>query len=479
MDGVYIYQPRAKTTKHIHKKPANTKMVTITASYTITPSRETPEGCLWLSESDQVVHGGHTPVIYIYKGKHSYDVVERMRDSLSSVLVHYYPLAGRLNLIEGGRMKLDCNAKGAMLLEAESTKSLAEYGDFSPKEPIKELIPMVDYSQPIEELPLFLAQLTRFHDDEGIAIGIACCHPLCDGLNAVRFTNAWAKVARGDTLGPDEMPFLDRTVLRSPHPPLPRRFDHPELKPLPLIIGSCDYTEEKKKKTTFALLKLTSEQVEKLKKRANNNGQSHKQGSRPYSRYEAIGAHIWRCASKARELDENQPTLVRFHGDIRNRLNPPLPQNYFGNALAPTVTPKCCIGEIITQPLSYAAQKIREAVDRLTNEYIRSQLDFIARQDQLDFMRPFFFGQEERRDAPFYGNPNLSLTSWISLPVYEADFGWGKPIHVGPGAICPYDRATIVQSPSGDGSIVVFIHFQIVHMQQFVKFFWEDIYIYI
>ena len=346
------------------------------ASYTVTPNQETPKGCLSLSDSDQIGRWTHVPTIYIYKGKHNCDVIERIRDSLSKILVDDYPLAGRLSWIEGGRLKLDCNAKGATLLEAETIKALAEYGDFSPKEPIKELIPKVDYSQPIEEIPLLLVQVTRFHGDEGVAVGVAYSHPLSDGLAAIRFINAWAKVARGDTLDPKEMPFLDRTVLKYPHPPpTPTpHFDHPEHKPLPLILGSSDNTAEKTKETTVALLKLAPDQVEKLKRRANTNGQSQTQGLRPYSRYEVLGAHIWRCASKARELKENQPTVVRFNGDIRSKLNPPLPQNYFGNALAATVTPTCCVGDIISQPLSYAAQKIREAVDMLTDEYIRSQL---------------------------------------------------------------------------------------------------------
>jgi len=43
-------------------------MVTITASYTVIPEEPTQQGCLWLSDMDQVVHR-HTPTIYIYKPK--------------------------------------------------------------------------------------------------------------------------------------------------------------------------------------------------------------------------------------------------------------------------------------------------------------------------------------------------------------------------------------------------------------------------
>ncbi|XP_061364403.1 spermidine hydroxycinnamoyl transferase-like [Gastrolobium bilobum] len=449
-------------------------MVTITASHTVIPNQSTPKTRLWLSDNDHVVRLGHTPIIYVYKAKHNHEAIERMRTSLTEILVHYYPVGGRLSWIEErGRLELDCNAKGVILLEAETTKTLDEYGDFSPTYPIKDLIPTIDYTQPIEELPLLLVQLTTFHRDQSLAMGVAISHILFDGVATIQFINSWAKLARGDTLDPDEMPFLDRTILKFPHSPLAPRFDHPELKPPPLILGTSDCTNEQKKKTTAASLKLTSEEVEKLKKKAND--QSQKDGSRPYSRYEAIAAHIWRCASKARELDDNQPTLVRFNADIRSRLNPPLPSNYSGNALARTVTSTCYVGELISNPLSYAAQMIRESVELLTNEYIRSQLDVILGQEVLDCLRAFVLRQGELMIAPFSGNPNLHLTSWMSMPMYEADFGRGKPVHFGLGYVSPHDRALIIPSPDGDGSVIVSMHFQMAHMQLFKKFFYDDI----
>ncbi|XLR68765.1 hypothetical protein S83_019437, partial [Arachis hypogaea] len=49
-------------------------------------------------------------------------------------------------------------------LEAESTKSVVELGDFSLNDQsVKELIPTVDYTCLIEELPLLLAQVTKIH----------------------------------------------------------------------------------------------------------------------------------------------------------------------------------------------------------------------------------------------------------------------------------------------------------------------------
>ncbi|XP_027342904.1 spermidine hydroxycinnamoyl transferase-like [Abrus precatorius] len=449
------------------------EMVTIKASYRVIPNEPTPNGPLWLSESDQMVRWTHAATLYIYKANHKDDAIERMRDSLSMILVHYYPIAGRLRWIQGGRLELDCNAKGVVLMESESTKRMAEYGDFSPKEPIEDLIPTFDYTQPIEEIPLLVVQVTRLYD-KGVAIGVALSHSLADGFANVCFINTWAKLVRGDTLDMDEMfPTLDRSImLKSSYPSFAPRFDHPEMYPLPLMLGKSDCMEEKNKSLTVATLKLTSQQVEKLKKMAND--QTQRKGSRPYSKYEAIVAYIWRCACKARQLDDTQPTQVRFLVDIRNKLNPPLPQNYFGNAVARTVSPMCNVGELISSPLSYASQKIRESIEILTNEYIRSQQDFIRGQEHLDWIRASYIRPKEDRNAPFDGNPNLGVVSWMSMPWQKADFGWGKPMHFGPGHMWPSDIGVIIGGPNGDGSIIISMHFQVAHMQLFTKFFWQD-----
>ncbi|CAK8573576.1 unnamed protein product [Lathyrus sativus] len=420
-------------------------MVTIRASYTVIPCETTPQGHLWLSDIDQVVHISHTRTIYIYKPKQiPENAIEILKNSLSKNLVHYYPISGRLCYKEGARLELNLNAKGVILLEAQTIKGIHDYGDFSPSDSTKELVPLIDYNQPIEDIPLFAVQLTRFQNNyEAFAIGVNFFHPVTDGLGATRFMNSWAKIARGETLEANELPFLDRTLLKFPHTPLAPRFEHMELKPLPLILGRPDASEEKKKKTSGTLLRLSPEQVEELKKKANEYN-TKKKGFRGFSRYEAIGAHVWRCASKARELEEHQESVVRFYADVRTRMIPPLPKNYFGNALTQTAA-KGYIGEITSKPLGYVSQMIREATEIVTDEFIRSQFDIIRGFKHLDGARALFLGVVGE-NIPYFWNPNFYLTSWMNMPLYEADFGWGKPVYFGTADVAPNDRAVILLS---------------------------------
>jgi shikimate O-hydroxycinnamoyltransferase len=446
-------------------------MITFKSTSLIVPSEATPNGLLPLSESDQAMQWTHAPLIIIYKPNNNKTIpfsIETMKNSLSRALVHYYPLAGRLHWIEGGRLQLHCNAMGAQLSEAYSEAKLDELGDFTPNGIIQHLFPRIDYTTTsIEEQPLFLAQVTRFPCG-GLCVGTAISHIVADGRAAMNFTNAWAKLARGEDLGCDEIPFHDRTMLRSCEAP---RSDHIAFTKPPLLIGCSDTKAEQKKETSAALLKVTKEQVEELQKKANQNMVL---SARPYTRYEAVAGHIWRCACKARAGDNCQPTRVRLGADGRNRFKPPLPQGYFGNAVFEAVTSTCLYADILSKPLGFAAGKLREAIERVTDEYIKSILDFITSQKDVGHLRKNFHirGYTE---APFLGNPNVSIGSWISLPFYGVDFGWGKPVYVGPGILNSDGKVFIMPGPADEGSLLIALCLQTQCMDSFKEFFYEDL----
>ncbi|KAI4297280.1 hypothetical protein L6164_037174 [Bauhinia variegata] len=334
-------------------------MVSITRSHTVVPSESTPKARLWCSDIDQIVARVHALAVLVYRPDPEFQfpyIIQRLKDSLSKILVHFYPVAGRIRFTESGRVEVECNEMGVTLLEAETAKALDEYGYWEANERVKDLVPIVDYSSrlSLEEAPFMLVQVTKASCG-GICVGIAMSHIIADGSGFAHFLNSWAKLARLDKLDQDDIPFLDRTILRFPNPN-PAHFDHSECKPLPLKLGSSDYKEEKEKETTVASLKITKDQVEKLTQKANNQIITNQetlfhQVQRPYSRYEVLAAHIWRSASKARQNDPNQPTVVRIVGDVRSKFNPPLPRNFLGNAILRAVTPTAIVGDIVSNTI--------------------------------------------------------------------------------------------------------------------------------
>ncbi|KAF7819268.1 spermidine hydroxycinnamoyl transferase-like [Senna tora] len=446
-------------------------MVTITSSCTVTPSEPTPNICMWLSGCDQTHPWTHAPTIYVYRpppNLPSQDAFQTLKHSLHNILVHYYPLAGRLRWIGGGRLEVDCNAKGVTLLQAHSPKPLNHYGDFKPDHTITDLVPHPDYTKPMEDIPLIIAQLTSFSCG-GLTIGLALSHTMVDGVAAIHFVSSWAKLARGESLLEQDMPFLDRTVLKCPEPLRPPRFEHPEYKEMPLLLGTSEATEEQKKESTVELLKLTKEQVEKIRKEATESMNV----KTAYTRYEAVSGHIWRSACKARKHEYNQPTLVRITGDIRSRLNPPLPPNFVGNAILRTVPRNVIAGEVMSKALGYAAQKMRDAIALVKDEeYLRDQLYLIETAEDVSRLRMGFHSLGCSK-TPYFGNPNLTIGTWTSMGVYDADFGWGKPLYMGPGVLGGEGKIFII--PSEDGSLIVAIRLQTAHMPDFKKFLYEDL----
>ncbi|GAV85498.1 Transferase domain-containing protein [Cephalotus follicularis] len=452
-------------------------MVRFKGGYTVKPAEPTWTGNLSLSEWDQIGTVTHVPTIYFYKPPKSWltpvdnTIITTLKDSLSRTLVPFYPLAGRLRWLDGGRLELDCNAMGVQLVEAESQAKLDDFGDFSPSPEYECLIPHVDYSAPIQELPLLLVQVTKFRCG-GISLSFTISHAVVDGPSALHFISEWARTARGEPIG--VVPFLDRRILRAGEPLLvpPPLCDHEEFGHPPMLLGQSSNVEERKKKTIVAMLKLTKTQVEKLRNIA-KEGQ-FVDSDRPFSRYETVAGHVWRTACKARGHKHEQPTALGVCVDTRSRMQPPLPNGYFGNATLDVIAVSSS-GELMLKPLGYAASKIREAVKKVTNEFVRSGIDYLKNQPDLTkFQDLHALGSTQ---GPFYGNPNLGVVSWLTLPIYGLDFGWGREIYMGPGTHDFDGDSLLLPSPNGDGSLVVALCLQMVHMEAFKKYFYEDIYV--
>ncbi|KAA8535849.1 hypothetical protein F0562_030831 [Nyssa sinensis] len=367
--------------------------------------------------------------------------------------------------IGGGRLELECNAMGVQLIEAESEAKLDDFGDFTPSPEFQYLSPFIDYKTPIHELPLLLVQLTKFSCG-GISLSLTVSHAVVDGQSALHFISEWANVARGLPLGTE--PFLDRKALRAGDPPgAAPRFDHTQFDHPPLLIGQSSNEHVGKKDNAVTMLKLTKKQVEKIKNRA-NEGRINGDNGCAYTRYETITGHIWRCACKAFGHRSEQPTALVVCVDLRNRMQPPLPQRYFGNAVLDVIATSRS-GELVSRPLGYASSRIREAIERITDEYLNSAIDFLKNQPDLSGF------QDLHGQGPLFGNPNLGVSSWLTLPIYGLDFGWGKEIYMDPGTHDLDGDSLILPGQDGDGSCVVALCLQGAHMEAFKKFFYEDI----
>ncbi|CAI0398098.1 unnamed protein product [Linum tenue] len=407
----------------------------------------------------------HVPTVFFYRSSTSTrlrttdsGLLDHLKDSLARTLVKFYPLAGRLEPIGRGRFDLDCNGLGVLFIEAEAqTTSLDDLGDLSCCTDFQPLIPEVDYDRPIGEWPLLLVQVTKFGCG-GIGLGFSISHAVVDGLSALHFKNEWARVTRGEGIG--TAPYLDRGVLRAGLPPVSRqpRFDPAEFQRPPVLLPDVGCSNNKG---------IYIYMIQMLKDMANAGGRTPSStfDGRPFSTYETLTAHTWRCACKARKLRPDQPTSVGVCVDSRRRTSPPLPDAYFGNAVL-DVKAAALAGDVVARPLGFAAGKIRKAVEKAdSSEFLSSAVDYLKNQPDLN---------DDVDDGPFFGMPNLGVISWLRLPMVGLDFGFGKEVYM--GSTHEFDGDTmLLPGRDGDGAIVVAICLRVDHMEAFKRCFYGDI----
>ncbi|GMI93638.1 hydroxycinnamoyl-CoA shikimate/quinate hydroxycinnamoyl transferase [Hibiscus trionum] len=410
--------------------------IIIKESTIVRPAEETPIKSLWNSNLDLLITRFHVPTVYFYKpnGTSVFFDTSRLKEALGKVLVPFYPVAGRLGLDQSGRLEITCNAEGALFVEAE-TSSVMEHliGDFTDNSQVFRLVPQVNYSREMSSYPLLLVQVTKFKCG-GVCLGIGFQHTLGDATSAVHFINTWADITRGSL--PAVTPFIDRTLLRARVPPTPT-FHHVEYDPSPPLKTNDDQSDVlKPSNSKVSTFKITIDELNTLKAKANASS-----GTK-YTIFNVLAAHIWRCASKARRLSYDQPTKIYIPVDGRSKLNPPLPAGYLGNVIFMTAQITRA-GDLETESFIDTVKRIQGGLKQINDEYLRSSLDYTEKVSDLSTLV---------RGSHTFRCPNLVVNSWVRLPFYEADFGWGGPIYVGPANVVQEGVNLILPCPSNDGS---------------------------
>ncbi|CAN0880228.1 HCT [Linum grandiflorum] len=412
-------------TPGLHSNNQNMKSISVKERSMVRPAEETPKERIWLSNLDLLHPKRHVRTIYVYKPDHhqhqssgNFFDTKVLKDALSKALVPFYPMAGRLvaDAGAGGRVELECNGEGVLFQEAEADVSLDEVGEFLPSSGsqdqfVSQLVPFVDYSKEISSFPPCILQVTKFKCG-GVCIGIGNIHTVSDGQSSLSFINTWSNIARSGSDAASATlvsPFLDRTIFRARNPPTPK-FNHTEYQPHPAMIHT---NNTPKGPPRVEILNIKPQHIDILKENAIPKNDIVTDPVLRYSTYEILAAHIWRCATKARSLDPQQPTTLLISVDGRSRLNPPVPRDYFGNVIFHT-TPTALSGELVSEPLGETVERIRQAISRMDDEYLRSAIDYLEDPDA--------------KFTPGAPSPNVKLVSWMRLPLKSADFGWGDSV---------------------------------------------------
>ncbi|CAB4303530.1 unnamed protein product [Prunus armeniaca] len=428
--------------------------VSVSELSVVRPAEEsTPRGSLWLSNLD-LFPPYHTPLLYFYRpsGAHNFFDPVTLKQALSKALVPFYPMAGRFkHNDQNGRVEIDCNAEGVLFVVAQSGFVVDDFGDFVPTANFLKLIPAVDYSGGISSYPILVLQVTYFKCG-GVSLGVGMDHRIADGPAALHFLNTWSDIARGDFTN-FKPPFMDRTLLRARDPPRPA-FPHIEFQSPPQM-----KLQRSTSNITTSLFRITYEQLGILKAKSKEDGGGN------YTSFEMLAGHIWRCVCMARKLPDDQEAKLLVPTDGRSRLQPPLPLGFFGNVTFRT-SEIAAAGDLQSKPTWYAASCVHNALVQMHNDYLLSVIDYIELHAPSQ--------AETVNGISLIGRPFLRINSWIRLPIHDADFGWGRPIFMGPGRPFTFDgKALLLPSATNDGSLSLVISLQSEHMKSFSKLLYD------
>ncbi|XP_078431732.1 omega-hydroxypalmitate O-feruloyl transferase-like [Wolffia australiana] len=333
----------------------------------VAPAEETKKGIYFLSNLDQMA-AMMVQAIYCFwaEDKGNDDAAEVLKAALAKVLVHFYPLAGKLTLTPDGKLAVDCTGEGALFVEADADCEIEALRDLTTPVP-SSLKVLFTFRK---SLPLF--QVTRFKCG-GFTLGFAVNHCMVDGIAAMNFVHSWAETAR--MLPLSVSPVINRTPLAARTCPKSINVEDP----------------------AYRSFSFDSEKRQRLKREALADGSLD-----GCTTFEALSAFVWRTRTKALGMEPGQETKLMFVVDGRTRLEPPLPKGYFGNGIVFTYS-ICLAGELVEKPISFAVSLVQKAIRMIDNMYIRSSLKyslFISTWTSLAFYLTDFGWWEPLRCGP-------------------------------------------------------------------------------
>ena len=403
--------------------------VEVISNEIIKPSNSTPDHLrrYQLSFLDQICPKAYLPFLYFFELKDKNksniaDISDKLKKSLTKVLTLYYPLAGRFtndNLV-------DCNDNGALYLEARVLDS-----QFSKviKNPIpyelNELLPF--QLDELAELPLGV-QLNIF-ESGGIAIGVCLSHRLADDLSSLVFIKNWMAIARGEEGAIVQPEFVSASLLP------------------PKNTGGYDPSVVIQKKNTIITKRFVFDapKVEALRAKYEKNTSEENTPKSLLSHIEALSAFIWSRFVAATKVESEPAFNIRtiHHAvNLRPMFDPPLPEHAFGNFFTSSVTipPLSSGGEEYCYDLVNMIAKDIRKIDKDALENIRHVED--------EFMDSLKKGTEIFVKGDMV---SLVFTSLCKFPVYEADFGLGKPAWVSSAARCFKNVVGFLDNKMNDG----------------------------
>ncbi|OMO93117.1 Transferase [Corchorus olitorius] len=343
-----------------------------------------------------------------------------LQHSISKTLSLVYPLAGRLK----DSATIDCNDDGAFFVESKVNIQLSQFltqPDFN----------LMDHLMTTSELStgaMFIVRFTSFTCG-GVALSLSTNHKLTDLAALVTLLRSWTSVSRGlsddpITITPD---FMGEKFLA------PRD-------ELSATSASLNISSEKFVLNRFV---FSSSKIEELKSQVEKEFKNEMQ-SYP-SRVEVVLALLWKCAVVTKKLKTGlfTPSVLFQAVNLRKRMSPPLPESAMGNFIWPFMVVACEEKDLELKEMVIRMRKSFNEFNNTKANTFRGEGAPLAIMGALK-ERAEFLKNNREMDV-------FKCSSWCKFPLYDTDFGWGKPIwHISINKMSS-NTIALADTPSRDG----------------------------
>ncbi|EOY17894.1 HXXXD-type acyl-transferase family protein [Theobroma cacao] len=452
--------------------PSSAPCIALVSKSNVFPDQKSKLGELKLSVSDLPMLSCH----YIQKGCLFTrspipidSLVSLLKQSLSKTLSFFPPLAGRLHTDPNGYIYVTCNDGGVEFYHA-TCKGLSirdVIGPLDVPEFVKKFFcfdKTVSYQGHFK--PIMAVQVTELGD--GVFIGCSVNHAVTDGTSFWNFFNTFAELCK--KISSNNQNF--EKIARQPD------FSRNSVLVSPAVLkvpeGGPKVTFNEKERLRERIFSFSREAILELKARVNNNEEellvngnfnaveilgkqsndkyhNEKSKSRLFrtapvsntaeiSSFQSLCALLWRAVTRARKLPSFQKTTFRMAVNCRHRLNPKLDPLYFGNAIQ-SIPTYASAGDVTSRELRWCAEQLNQSVRSHDDETVRR------------FVKEW---EKDPRCFPLGNFDGASMTMGSSprFPMYDNDFGWGRPLVVRSGGANKFDgKISAFPGREGNGSV--------------------------
>ncbi|KAJ0805878.1 putative deacetylvindoline O-acetyltransferase [Helianthus annuus] len=401
---------------------------TIVSREIIKPSSPTPSHSKTynLSLFDQISLNSHTPIVAFYQNieQSSHHITLKLKNSLSKTLVQYYPFAGRVK--KSSPSFVDCNDEGVEYIEASNDSSLSDFLQQLKHEDLDPLFPndLIWFHPRIRgdtegvTCPLAV-QVTRFTCG-GVAVASTLFHKVGDARTMLNFINHWATVtAKKDVslINPEIIHYQNKNIT------------------LPDLLSDRSRVGCVTRSFLFPN-KMLNNLKAKVTAMTTESGQPI---ANP-TRVEVVSWLLHTRAMVARTKNNSgtfTPSGMAFPTDMRGVLVEKVAGTRVGNLVFSIDVPTRNQSELAPHVSISEMRKGKTAFRSIRN--LETAMEMVAK------MSPEVALERLKIVDEYY-----IYSSLCRFPMYDIDFGWGKPVKVSIGGTIK-NTTILMATPDGYG----------------------------